>query len=452
MGSSLRARVFRAGSWSLFGHFLTLVLRLGGTLILTRLFTPQLFGILAVSAAVQVAVGLLTDIGLRPAIIQSRNGHDRAFLDTAWTLQIVRGGLIWGVGLIVALCLYMIGRFGLLDGGSLYSDPLLPPIVAATSFTAVILGFQSTKSITAGRDLALGRLIAIELLNSAFNLVAIVLMGWITGSIWSFVIGAWLSGILSVCLSHFWLPGRNNSFAWRPEALKEIGRFGRWVFFSSSISSLAISGDRFLLAGWLSAADVGCYSIASNIASFPDTIAYRMFNNVAMPALSDIVRNQPDRLATLYNRIRFVSDSLLVFLAGAIFASGDWLIGLLYDSRYAAAGPMLQYLSFSLLFARYGVAQSLFISLGKPNYVTVLSIIKVISLFCLTPLLFHLFSIQGAILGISLHMAPTLLAVFWFSRRLGVSNFLFEIAVLLMWPFGWASGLLAVRAAAALGL
>src|SRR5476649_1565669 len=88
---SLRARVFRAGSWSLIGHFLNLTMRLAGTLVLTRLFAPQLFGVLAVASAVQVAIGLLTDIGLRQALIRSPNGHDRRFLDTAWTVQILRG-------------------------------------------------------------------------------------------------------------------------------------------------------------------------------------------------------------------------------------------------------------------------------------------------------------------------------------------------------------------------
>jgi O-antigen/teichoic acid export membrane protein len=264
-------------------------------------------------------------------------------------------------------------------------------------------------------------------------------------------LSAWLSSALTVLLSHFWLPGPVNRFAWRADALQELSHFGRWIFFSSAVSSLAMSGDRFLLAGWLSAADVGCYSIASNIASVPDNIAYRIFNNVAMPAFSDIVRNQPLRLRALYIRLRLVSDSALVFLAGFIFACGGWLISLLYDPRYAAAGPMLQYLSFSLLLSRYGVAQSLFLSLGNPRYVALLNVIKVISLFGLTPILFHLFGVEGAILGISFHMAPTLLVVFWLSHRLGVNHLLFEIAVLLMWPVGWMSGYIAVHMAHAFG-
>jgi hypothetical protein len=87
-GGSLRSRVFRAGSWALLGHFLSLALRLAGSLILTRIFAPGVFGILAVVFAVQVLISLLTDIGIRQAVIQSRNGGDPSVLNTAWTLQI----------------------------------------------------------------------------------------------------------------------------------------------------------------------------------------------------------------------------------------------------------------------------------------------------------------------------------------------------------------------------
>src|SRR5258707_11380301 len=88
---SLKTRVLNAGSWTVAGHGSMLVLRLLGNLIISRLLAPEVYGIMAVCTAVHVIVTLIGDIGLRQAVVPSENGHDPVFLNTAWTVQILRG-------------------------------------------------------------------------------------------------------------------------------------------------------------------------------------------------------------------------------------------------------------------------------------------------------------------------------------------------------------------------
>src|SRR5262249_52416768 len=87
----LKVRVFWAGSWIVGGHVFALALRLLSSLIMTRLLAPDLFGIMAIATAVHVVVALLADVGLFQSIVQSPRGEDPSFLNTAWTLQVVRG-------------------------------------------------------------------------------------------------------------------------------------------------------------------------------------------------------------------------------------------------------------------------------------------------------------------------------------------------------------------------
>src|ERR1700731_4808955 len=101
---------------------------------------------------------------------------------------------------------------------------------------------------------------------------------------------------------------------------------------------------------------------------------------------------------------------------------------------------MLQLLSFNLLFARYGLAQDAYIALGKPNYLSAINAIKLVSLFTLVPLLFHLFGEQGAVLGMALYLLPTVPLIFWFNQRHGLNNFGVELLNLGMWPVGWLVG------------
>src|SRR5258708_7219123 len=117
---SLKVRVLQAGSWSIFIHFVSLIIRLVSSLITTRIFTPDVFGILGIAMVIHVLITILSDIGLQQAVIQSPNGDSRIFLNTAWTLQIIRGCFIWGVCLCVAAGLHIAGMWGDLPADSVY--------------------------------------------------------------------------------------------------------------------------------------------------------------------------------------------------------------------------------------------------------------------------------------------------------------------------------------------
>jgi O-antigen/teichoic acid export membrane protein len=437
---SLKARVFRAGSWTLFGYSVALVLRLLGNLIMARLLAPEAFGIMAMATTINVIVGLFSDIGLRQAIIQSKNGQNEEFLNTAWTVQIVRGAWIWVACLLIAGGLYFADRAGWVPTNNVYGNSILPAIIAVGSFSSVILGFQSMKLTIMSRRLELRRVTLIDLIQMTASYAVAIVMGWLTHSVWSFIVNGIVGSIVYTLLSHFWLSGHRDQLAWSRPALNEILRFGRWVFVSSIIGVLAMNGDRLLLGGWITAASLGFYSIASGLSSMVDGIAGRIFANVSLPALGEIARDRPERVPEVYTRMRWGADTLYIVVAGFLYATGQKIITILYDPRYLPAGDMLQLLSFGLLFSRYSLAQSAYVALGKPNYVAALNVAKVISLFALVPTMFYFFGIRGAILGVALYLLPTVPLIYWFNHKHGLNNFRLEVGVLAMWPLGWLAG------------
>ena len=42
-----------------------------------------------------IGLQMFSDIGIYPSIIQNKRGEEPDFLNTAWTIQIVRGGVLW---------------------------------------------------------------------------------------------------------------------------------------------------------------------------------------------------------------------------------------------------------------------------------------------------------------------------------------------------------------------
>lgn len=438
---SFKARVLGAGSWTVLGHFLSLLLRFVGTLILSRIFYPEVFGLLAIVAAVQMMITLLTDIGLRQAVVQSRLGGEISFLSTAWAVQVLRGLVIWVIGALIGIGLWVIGRFDLLSEGAVYSHPHLPLYIAAASASAAVLGLQSMKSIAASRQLQMKRLIFIELTAQLLGLVFNVLVGWLTRSIWAYIAGLIFSSLITVLLTHVFLPGSRDRFGWDRAALRELLRFGRWTFVSSTLSAFAINGDRLLMGAWVDAPVLGFYSIAANLASIAEGSANQLFGNVVFPALSEAARDSSARLRQVYLRIRWITDSALLAVAGFLFATGDVIVSVLYDHRYAAAGWMLRYLSFGLVFVRYGISQSAFLALGRPDRIAAVSVTKLMALFCIVPACYLSFGLAGAVVGFAIHMLPSSILILYFNQRHRLNSFALEVGVLCVWIVGWLIGL-----------
>ena len=246
---SLRARVLNAGAWSLAGFALSTIIRFGTNLLMTRLLAPEMFGVMAIASTVMVGLAMFSDLGVKQSIVQSKRGHEAAFLNTAWSIQILRGLLLWTAALCVSLGILLAGRVGVIPAGSVYSAPSLPFVVAVLSFSAAIGGFDSTKLIEASRELLVRRITKIEIASQIFGLAAMIAWVSVDRSIWALVTGSLCSTLARVTLGHAILPGVRNRWHWDKTASREVIHFGKWILVASILGFLVNSGDRLLLGG-----------------------------------------------------------------------------------------------------------------------------------------------------------------------------------------------------------
>src|SRR5262245_37530197 len=117
----LKRRVVAASAWSLTRHGISLVIRFGSNLVMTRLLVPEMFGVMAIATIVMVGLAMFSDLGLRQSIVQSPRGSDPAFLNTAWILQIARGFLLWIIALTISALIYAADRGGMVPLGRVYA-------------------------------------------------------------------------------------------------------------------------------------------------------------------------------------------------------------------------------------------------------------------------------------------------------------------------------------------
>lgn len=408
-GVSLNARFMRSSVFTLGGYGATQVLRLASNLLLTRLLFPEAFGLMALVSVIIQGLAMFSDVGVGPAIMQSKRGDDQRFLDTAWTIQVMRGTLLWLFACLIAISVSQV-----------YDEPLLAWILPCAGLSLLISGFNPTRIDTANRHLLLGRLTVLELTTQAFGIVVAVGMAWYLHSVWALVISGIASSLLMLTLYSVFLPGQRNRFHWEREAAAELVSFGKWIFLSTICGFLYMQGDKLLLGKYLPLDQFGIYNIGFFLASFPILMGGVMTRKVLIPIYRERPPAESIENFRKLQKMRFLLTGAILALTGGVSVAGVLLIDILYDARYAMAGAVV------VLIAAMQIPQILVLTYeqaslaaGDSRRFFVLSAARaVLTLGCLFAGLVY-GGLFGALIGQGLAGLAAYPFVVWMSRHVG---------------------------------
>lgn len=437
---TLKRRALRAGGWTVAGFALSQAIRFAGNLVMTRLLVPEMFGVMAIATMIMYALALFSDLGLRQSIVQSRRGGEAVFLNTAWAVQIVRGMVVWIAALALGALLVAVQRTGGIPPDSVYAHPSLPPVVVILSLCAVIGGFESTKLSEASRKLSLGRITQIDIVSQIVGVLCMIAWAAVDRSIWALVAGGLCAAAARTLLSHAWLPGSANRWQWDSAAFREIFGLGKWIFAASILGFFVNSADRLVLGALTSASVLGVYVIAFLIFSSVEHVLARIVGEVSYPALSEVARERLADLRSTYYQFHLAVGLPACIAAGVLMISGEPLIALLYDARYAQAGWMLEVLALALVTIPFRVATQCFIVLGEPRVMSQICVIRLVALGLLTPAGFHFFGLAGTLWAIVLSYFAWLPTTIAFVIRHGLFDARRELPLLPAALLGMALG------------
>lgn len=436
----IKQRTVKAGSWVLAGYAFSQIIRFGGNLVLTRLLVPEMFGVMAIVNMLLIGLVMFSDVGLLQNIVQSNRGEDLDYLNTAWTIQIIRGFVLFTIALLISASLYFLGQHGYVSSDTAYGNVQLPYIAATVSVVTVIAGFNSIHLLLLNRKLMMGKLVAIEVLSQLVGLTIMLYLAWKNQDIWSLVIGTIASAIAKLILSHVWNLGERCCLVWEKAAVYDILHFGKWIFLSSILGFMTNQGDRLMLGGLISAEKLGVYTVAFFLATAVKDLLMRLISSVFFPLLSEISRENSVRLEGVYYKIRFKIDMLAMFSAGFLYSTGSDIINFLYDERYQGAGWILQVLSLILISVGYILAGQCFVAIGKPKLDAIQIIIQLATLYILMPIGYYFYGMNGAIWGITLSTLSRIIVSFFLMKKYLFFRFKSEIAGLPFIFFGWLIG------------
>lgn len=435
-GASLSARAVRSSLLTVGGFGFGQAVRLASNLILTRLLFPEAFGLMALVSVFMMGLQQFSDVGVTPAILQSRRGDDRDFLNTAWTIQVLRGVGLWLAGCALAWPMSLF-----------YDEPQLLHILPVASLALLIVGFKPTRMDTANRHLLLGRVTLLDIVTQTSGVVGAILLAWWTGSVWALVISGLIASVVEVAINWLFLPGEHNRFRWEPAAAQELVTFGKWIFLSTVCGFFFSQSDKILMGKYLTLDVLGIYNIGYFLAAFPMLLGGMVTRRILIPIYRETPPTESHANFQRLRKMRFVVTGALIGLVGVFAITGHWLVDLLYDDRYVAAGAVTVIIACvqmpQIIVQTYDQAA---LAAGDSRTFFVLALARaVLMVVCLLAGL-EVAGFLGALLGIGAAYLLAYPAVVWLARRMGawdplhdavftlVAGGLAALAVALNWP------------------
>lgn len=409
----------RGTTWSLIAYAASQVLRLGSNMILWRLLAPEVFGLMALVYSVLTGLAMFSDVGIGPSIIQRKEGEDERFINTAWTIQVGRGVVLF---LAAAALAHPIALF--------YGDPQLGPVLIAVSAGSILQGLNSTRLFSEQRQISLGRVTIIDLLMQVGAVIATVAYAVLSPTIWAVVFGGLVGALIKLVLSHAILPGVKNRIYFDRAHARELTSFGRWVFVSTLMTFAAMQSDRLIFGKLISIESLGVYNIGNLWAAIPQAILGGIFGSVVFPALCRINQEGGD-FSHVYRLMRAPWLMLGGWLCCALVVGGPALIRALYDERAADAEWVVQILACSTwLYTLENANGTALLARGYPKFVAAGNASKFVAMVILIPLGFAHFGFVGAVAAYTLTEGFRYVTSVYLLARVGISTLAVDLSLM----------------------
>ena len=331
---SIKARAINGSMWSVLGFGGAQFVRLLSNLLLTRLLFPEVFGVMALVMVVLQGIKMFSDVGISTSVVRDERGDNPDYLNTAWTLQTMRGLAIWTISCALAY-----------PASKLYDAPQLLALIPVIGFTAVIQGFNAPGILSLKRHVKVRQLISWEFTTQLVTVLITVLLAWQYRSIWAIAVGGVSGALIGCFLSYTMTQSRLPRFLLEPEALNSIFSFGKWIFLSTALTFILQQGDILVLGAFLSKEQLGMFAIAVIWSRMLLQLLLKLNDQVMMPLYAQAYREDKSTIKKKIKKARIYLLAAALPFACLMVIGGQFLVDLFYDPRYHSAGWMLQLLS-----------------------------------------------------------------------------------------------------------
>jgi lipopolysaccharide exporter len=419
------------------------IIRLGSSMILTRILLPEAYGIITIMLSISFVIEMLADFNVTLFIIRDENGDQPRYLNTAFTIALARATINTSVLFLFAPVIAQ----------HLYDLPALTVPLRVFSLSFIVSGLQSMSFALAIRRKRARIIMYSELTATVISTTFSLVYCHYSRDFWGIIYGILLQRVLMTVFSHQFYREESQKIQFDVAAAARIFGFTKYVM-PSSLLTLALSQfDKVVFLRFFDLSLLGMYGLAGNIAGQIESLISKISQTVLYPRCAHNFRQNPDTFALSYYTENIKLFMILLFLPAAVGGAAHLIVAVLFPSRYAQAGVVLQaFMVRAAFLSLASPAEDLLIASGKYQVILHGNVFRAIGMIVASMSGYYLFGFIGFTYGAALSGLPPLVYYWWLQRKtrmlivkyeiykcgflLGValSSYLTSTLLLSMWP------------------
>jgi O-antigen/teichoic acid export membrane protein len=350
---SLTHQTARAGLWLTIGDASTRAAAFIKILVLARLLSPADFGIMGVALLVTNWIQYFTELGFNAALIQKRDDI-RPYLNTAWTIQVIR---TVGLGIVVALGAPLAGRA--------FGEVAAVPVLQVLALEVLIRGLANPAVVYLRKDLDTRREVAWRATSAVAGLGVGILAAFVLRNVWALVVSLLVASCVDTVMSYWARPYLPSLQIDRARA-GELVRFGRWIFSFRAVGFVADNFDALIVGKVLGATPLGYYQMAIQFSLVPASSLGVQLHGVMFPALARIDNDRWRRTAFL--RALRISSTIVLPVGLFVTVFGDFIVELALGPTWSGIAPLIGLLVWvGVLRSQMTMINSFLLAIGRPD-------------------------------------------------------------------------------------
>jgi len=340
LDSKIRTGVAWSGLAQMGAQFVALVV----SVILTRLLSPQDFGLVGMVLVFTNFASVFADMGFGVALVQKLDVTQHHKNAVFW-ISIVIGAV---TTLIMAAAAPLIASF--------YNVPEVQPLAVAISLIFFINAFATVKVALLQKAMDFRKIAAAQLTSTVISGLVALYLAFSGFGVWSLVAMYIASAIVNVAVLWMITPWRPD-FSLQWHALKDLSKFTLNLLGFSVFNYWTRNGDNLLVGRFVGSAALGIYARSYQILLLPVSQVSGVITNVMFPAFSAIQKDV-ERVKDMYLKsISVISLVTFPLTLGLLVVSQSFVLALFGD-KWAEMVPILQ------VFCLLGLIQSIGTTVG----------------------------------------------------------------------------------------
>ena len=392
-GETLGVRAVRGGVWIVASQAVARGILFVRMVVLAHLVAPDDFGMFGIAMLTLTMTETFSETGFQAALVQKKR-DTHLYLQTAWTVQVLRGVFLAAILYIAAP---YVARF--------FHELEVISLIRSLSIAMLVRGFTNIGIIYFQKELEFRRQVVYQLSGTLADVAVAVTAALLLRNAWALVYG-WLAGSFTQVAVSYLLHPYRPSFRFDVSKAKELCHFGKWMFSLSVLVFFINQGDDAFLGKVLGATELGFYQMAFRIGMLPATVFTLAVSQISFPVYAKL-QGEQYRLRMAFCRILEITALVIFPITTGLIALGDHLTYFFLGAPWLPMAPLLRILALKgLIWALAGITGGpLYMAIGRPDINLKLNLAQAAVMSCLIYPFYHFWGAKGIAATVVIAMA-----------------------------------------------